>query len=67
MAKNEEAKKTTTAAYWVKIYASEWNQCVQVDELEWVGSSLKGWIRNQQVLSVNVDAVNAVFVTENKS
>lgn len=49
---------------WVKVFATEWNQCVQVDRIEWTGSALLGFRGDTKVLFVNVAAVNAVFVSE---
>lgn len=49
---------------WVKVYATEWNQCVQVDRIEWTGNALQGYRGDTKVLFVNVAAVNAVFVSE---
>lgn len=49
---------------WVKVYATEWNQCVQVDRIEWTGNALQGFRGDTKVLFVNVAAVNAVFVSE---
>ena len=57
----EKAKKL-----WVTVYATEWNQCVQADRIEWTGGALRGYRGEAQVLFVNVAAVNAVFVSEQR-
>ena len=51
---------------WVTVYATEWTQCVPVDRVEWTNSTLVGYRGEKQVVYINVAAVNAVFVSEQK-
>lgn len=52
---------------WVTVYATEWNYCQSVDRVEWSGNALVGYRGESRVLFVNVAAVNAVFVSEQKN
>ena len=50
----------------VTVYANDWNQCVQVDRVEWKDNALIGYRGADRVVFVNVAAVNAAFVSEKK-
>ena len=56
----------TEKRLFVTVYANDWNQCVQVDRVEWKDDALIGYRGANRVVFVNMGAVNAAFVSEQR-
>lgn len=49
--------------FWVKVYGPGWDQCMQVDRVDWSADSLAAFVGDTQVMFVHLASVDAVFVS----